>query len=83
MRDVSEGANVTITDRGRPVARLVPVDERRVLVPLEEALRLLGRGPAIDYEQWLRDVRPADRETVADLGDPYERWGTSSSTRAS
>jgi prevent-host-death family protein len=83
VQDVLEGATVTVTDRGRPVARIQPIDERRLLVPLGEALRLLGRGAAIEYEQWLADVRPADRETTDDLEDPFERWSDSSSTRAS
>lgn len=48
------GSEVTITDRGRPVARLVP------LSPLERELRdLIDRygltppsGPAIDWSTW-------------------------------
>jgi prevent-host-death family protein len=83
VQDVSEGATVTVTDRGRPVAKIEPIDQRRVFVPVEETLRLLGRGPEIDYEQWLVDVRPADRQTTAELADPFERWSDSSSTRAS
>jgi prevent-host-death family protein len=83
VQDVSEGATVTVTDRGRPVARIAPIDQRRVFVPVEEALRLLARGPEIDYEQWLVDVRPVDRQTTDEFADPFERWSDSSSTRAS
>jgi prevent-host-death family protein len=83
VQDVLEGATITVTDRGRPVARIQPIDDRRVLVPLDEALRLLGRGSPIDYQQALADVRPPDRETTAELDDPFERWSDSSSTRAS
>lgn len=80
LRDVEAGAEVTITDRGRPVARLVPVDERRTFVPCDEALRVLRRDHPIDYDAFMADVRPPDSERIGDLPDP---WRRSSSTRAS
>jgi prevent-host-death family protein len=66
LTDVAEGATLTVTDRGRPVARLVGVD--RDPPGLE---RLVARGgvrlptrPASDPSTWRRP-RPAG--SVADV----------------
>jgi len=37
IREVEAGEEITITRRGQPVARLVPVGRKRVLTPEQEA----------------------------------------------
>jgi prevent-host-death family protein len=39
VREVEAGEEITITRKGRPVARLVPVGGKRVLTPEQEAAR--------------------------------------------
>jgi prevent-host-death family protein len=79
LREVEAGAEVTITDRGRPVARLVPIEDRRTFVPWNEVVAAFQNLPSIDYEEFMADVRPPDSERIGDLPDPWEK---SSSTRA-
>jgi prevent-host-death family protein len=50
LEDVKKGREVVITDRGRPVARLVPIEQRRQFPDLS-AVRRTFRG---------RDLRLAD-----------------------
>ena len=45
LDDVRKGREVVITDRGRPVARLVPVRERQPFPDLKK-VRARGRGLA-------------------------------------
>jgi len=45
LDDVRRGREVTITDRGRPVARLVPVTPRR---PFPDLAAVRRRTPPID-----------------------------------
>jgi prevent-host-death family protein len=59
LEDVGKGREVTITDRGRPVARLVPVSVRQPFPDLAR-VRTATRG---------RQVRLAD----AVLGDREDR----------
>ena len=45
IREVEAGEEITITRRGEPVARLVPVQKRqRVLTPEQEAARARARA---------------------------------------
>jgi prevent-host-death family protein len=44
VREVEAGEEITITRKGRPVARLVPVGGKRVLTPEQEAARARARA---------------------------------------
>ncbi|HUG65706.1 MAG TPA: type II toxin-antitoxin system prevent-host-death family antitoxin [Gaiellaceae bacterium] len=60
---VAAGEEITITDQGRPVARLVAASGRRRLVPTAELKNALGDG-SLDAERFLDDVRPPDASRV-------------------
>ncbi len=45
LREVDEGRTIRVTVRGRPVADLVPVPQRRVAVPWNELMRILRETP--------------------------------------
>jgi len=48
LEDVKKGREVVITDRGRPVARLAPVERRRPFPNLARVRRTLrGADPAL------------------------------------
>lgn len=48
LDDVRKGREVLITDRGRPVARLAPVEQRRPFPDLARVRRAFGGGdPAL------------------------------------
>ena len=50
LHDVQEGAEWTITDRGKPVARIVPVDQSALTLP--QRIRLLEeRGVLVPRSQ--------------------------------
>lgn len=65
LQEVEAGAEITITDRGRPIARLVPIVERRRFAGAAALERALAGDP-IDSGRFLRDIRPPDTERVAD-----------------
>jgi len=65
LREVEAGAEIVITDRGRPIARLVPIVERRRFLPAAALDRALS-GDRIDRERFLRDTRPSDADRVSD-----------------
>ncbi len=55
LRQVSQGQTVIITDHGRPVGRLSPVDQ-----PLDERLRALQDAGMVTWNgQKLKPVKPA------------------------
>ena len=57
LRRVREGHTVVVTSHGRPVAKLVPVEERDHVVAGARAVlfeRLRG-APAIEIGRWTRD----------------------------
>lgn len=62
---VSEGHEVTVTDRGKAVARLVPLDRPRALDRLiaAEGLMVLGRSP----KRRRSGARTAAAGTVSDF----------------
>lgn len=66
LADVARGASLVVTDRGRPVARLVSIDQEPPgLQALIDAGRIrLPRRAASDPATW---ERPAPREPVAPL----------------
>ena len=63
LAEVSAGRSITVTDHGRPVARIVPVDEPS---PLE---RLIAEGLVQPARQHTRSApRPVEASgTVSDL----------------
>lgn len=56
LREVEAGASVTVTSRGRPIARLVPIREEKGL----DALRASGRisQPAASLQDFLDGFEP-------------------------
>lgn len=63
VREVEAGEEITITRRGQPVARLVPVRHKRVLTPEQEAAR--ARALEIMQKGWdLGIEHPRDRDTL-------------------
>jgi prevent-host-death family protein len=55
LRQVRQGTIVIITDHGRPVGRLTPVDQ-----PLEEQLKALQNAGLVTWNgQKLKPVKPA------------------------
>lgn len=57
LRRVRDGHNYVVTSHGRPVARLIPVDQRAV-APLEARDMLLSRlaqKPLARADRWTRD----------------------------
>lgn len=55
LREVEEGARITVTVRGKPVAELVPVGSSRQFLPRREVVKILREAPL-------------DREFAADVG---------------
>ena len=79
-RVVKEGATLTVTDRGNPIAEIHPVSEKTGLDRLEELGLLAQRGrpfevgwsptpSGLSLEKWLEDERGEDRleRVMADL----------------
>ncbi len=56
LDDVKKGREVVITDRGRPVARLSPVERQRPFPDLARVRRAF-RGPAADVSRALLEER--------------------------
>jgi prevent-host-death family protein len=60
VREVEAGEEITITRKGRPVARLVPVGAKRVLTPEQQvartrALARMKKGWRLGGERFNRD----------------------------
>lgn len=60
VREVEAGEEITITRKGRPVARLVPVGGKRVLTPEQQvararALARMKKGWRLGGERFNRD----------------------------
>ena len=62
VRDVEAGEEYTITRNGEPVARLVPVRQRRVLTPAQQAA--LARVRARMAEGLPLEAGPLDRDSL-------------------
>ncbi len=62
---VREGESFAITQNGRIVARLVPPEERRPPMALEDALRALRA---------IRPVRPLDRSEIRGMIEDGRRF---------
>lgn len=57
LRRVREGRTIVVTSHGRPVAKIVPIDENdRVVAGAREALlERLRATPAVNIGRWTRD----------------------------
>jgi prevent-host-death family protein len=63
IREVEAGEEITVTRRGQPVARIVPVRRTRVLTPEQQAAR--ARALAIMEEGWDLGIEyPLDRNAL-------------------
>jgi prevent-host-death family protein len=62
VREVEAGEEYVITRKGQPVARLVPIPNRRVLTPEQEVA--LARAVAIMEEGWEIGAEPLDRDAL-------------------
>ncbi|MFL5265037.1 MAG: type II toxin-antitoxin system Phd/YefM family antitoxin [Stellaceae bacterium] len=62
VRDVEAGEEYIITRNGRPVARLVPAEGRRVLSPGQQAAR--ARARARMEQGWAIGNGPLDRDSL-------------------
>jgi len=71
IREVEAGEEITITRRGQPVARLVPVQRERVLTPEQEKAR--ARARAIMEKGWPIGAGPLNRDELYDnIRTPYD-----------
>ena len=68
LQEVDEGKTIRVTVRGRAVADLVPVSQRRIAVPWSELMRILQETP-VD-PGFATDARIEDE--ISDE-DPWER----------
>lgn len=55
LRDVGAGESVTITSRGRPVARLVPVEQASQADKVRQLLAYVDTLPRIVGKPWTRE----------------------------
>ena len=77
LRSVKEGEEVIITERGRPIARLVPVKSMEKHLEELERRGLLRRGTGKLPEDFWDMPRPSDPEGLvlkALLQDREENW---------
>jgi prevent-host-death family protein len=66
MRGVERGESFTITRNGTPIGRLIPL-RKRTFVPREEVIAAFATAPALDPDQFRRDL-----DAIADQ-DPFNR----------
>jgi prevent-host-death family protein len=62
IREVEAGEEIVITRNGTPVARLLPVNKRRVLTPAQQAA--LERLNAAMDKGWDIGAGPLDRDAL-------------------
>ena len=55
LRDVADGQSFTVTSRGRPVARVLPVDRHEESRSVRRLLRFLAGLPVRHSGNWSRD----------------------------
>jgi prevent-host-death family protein len=70
LRDVERGESIEVTDRGRPVARLVPVPRAGGVDELAAADRLdLGNGDVLELGPPIAPAKgtPLPSETLAEI----------------
>jgi prevent-host-death family protein len=54
LRDVAEGQSVTIMSRGRPVARVLPIDRQRQSRSIRRLLKFVEDLPVRHSGEWSR-----------------------------
>ncbi len=54
LRDVAEGESFTVMSRGRPVARVLPVDRTQEQRLVEKLLKFVGGLPVRHSGMWTR-----------------------------
>lgn len=55
LRDVADGQSFTVTSRGRPVARVLPIDRREESRSVRQLLRYLASLPVRHSGNWSRN----------------------------
>ena len=55
LRDVAEGQSFTVTSRGRPVARVLPIDRREEARSVRQLLRFVAKLPVRYSGNWSRN----------------------------
>jgi prevent-host-death family protein len=65
VEDAANGDTIIIAKAGRPMARLGPMSGRRKLP--RRLGQLARRARDVDWEQWWRDWKEADREIEAEF----------------
>lgn len=55
LRDVSEGQSFTVMSRGRPVARVLPIDRDQERRSVERLLEYVAKLPVRHSGRWSRD----------------------------
>ena len=55
LRDVADGQSFTVTSRGRPVARVLPIDRREESRSVRQLLRFLASLPVRHSGNWSRN----------------------------
>lgn len=72
LREAEAGTEFTVTVRGRPVAKVVPIDappERRRYVDRETLLRIFAETP-VDSKSWAADLAEMRAEQPP-VDDPW------------
>ncbi|MGN6620087.1 MAG: type II toxin-antitoxin system Phd/YefM family antitoxin [Sphingomonas sp.] len=54
LRDVAEGESFTVVSRGRPVARVLPIDRNEERRSIERLLRFVASVPVRHAGNWSR-----------------------------
>ncbi len=55
LRDVADGQSFTVTSRGRPVARVLPIDRQEESRSVRGLLKFLAGLPVRHFANWSRD----------------------------
>ena len=70
-RGLRQGRAYTLTLNGEPLARMIPIRQRRA-VPKDEVLAIFATAPVLNGDELRADL---DEAVSQDLRDPYEGTG--------
>jgi antitoxin (DNA-binding transcriptional repressor) of toxin-antitoxin stability system len=70
-RGLRQGRAYTLTLNGEPLARMIPIRQRRA-VPKEEVLSIFATAPVVNGDELRADL---DEAISQDLRDPYDGTG--------